>query len=65
MTENKPTIYEILKSFPIGEQLATVSTGSEILYGSFWGGFYEGNARFISVGGPVYIPLSKILYIKR
>ncbi|GLX68636.1 hypothetical protein [Paenibacillus glycanilyticus] len=59
------SIYEILSSFPLGEVLAVVSIGSVLYTNAVWAGFYEGNARFISAGLPVYIPLSKIRYITR
>lgn len=60
------SIYNLLESIPIGEQLTTVSTGNAVLTDSIWAGFYEGNARFIDAAGlPVYIPLSKIRFIKR
>ncbi|MCM3626394.1 hypothetical protein M3194_03290 [Paenibacillus glycanilyticus] len=63
MTDRRPAIYEYLKSLPIGEQLTVVSAGTTFLFDAIWAGFYEGNAKFIDGGVPVYIPVTRIQYI--
>ncbi|MCM3626392.1 hypothetical protein M3194_03280 [Paenibacillus glycanilyticus] len=60
------SIYSILDSIPLGDQLTTVSTGNTVLTDAIWAGFFEGNAKFVNAAGlAVYIPLSKIRFIKR
>lgn len=65
MTEKKPSIYDLLETLAIGEQLTTVSAGTTFLFNPIWAGFYEGNAKFLEAGVLVYIPIAKIQYIHR
>lgn len=65
MKGNHSTLYEILASLAIGEQITQVNAVTVTLFNSTWAGFYEGNAKFISTDGAVYIPVSKLQYINR
>ncbi|WP_284239380.1 hypothetical protein [Paenibacillus glycanilyticus] len=58
-------LVEILASLAIGEQITTVNAVTIELTNAIWAGFFEGNAKFLDAGVPVYIPVSKIQYINR
>ncbi|SFD60564.1 hypothetical protein SAMN05216378_0619 [Paenibacillus catalpae] len=63
MKQRVATLYEILESLPIGVQITEVNAVTIVLSDATWAGFFDGNAKFISPNGAVYIPVSKIQYI--
>ncbi|MCM3626390.1 hypothetical protein M3194_03270 [Paenibacillus glycanilyticus] len=65
MKQQEASLYEILESLPIGVQVTEVNAVTIVLSNAIWAGFFEGNAKFISPDGAVYIPVSKIQYINR